>query len=243
MIQWLGSLVFTAFLFVWTGVFAVYFAIVAGFASLPERSGIAAGWARVLMAVLRFTCRLDYRVSGTENIPPGANVALWKHSSAWETLVMVLVFPPQVWVLKRELTWIPIVARGTRLLHSIAIDRRSGHTAVQQVVAQGRARIAEGLWVMIFPEGTRMPAGEKRKMGVSGTLLARDAGCLVVPVAHDAGYYWPRRGVYKKPGVIDVRIGEPIDPAGRDLRQLNEEVQAWIEGAIREMRAAKARGP
>ena len=103
--------------------------------------------------------------------------------------------------------------------------------------AQALQRLREGLWVMIFPEGTRMPPGETRKYGVSGALLARESGCLVVPIAHDAGYYWPRRGLLKKRGTITVVIGKPIDPAGRDPRAVNEEAQAWIEGTIRRLQS------
>jgi 1-acyl-sn-glycerol-3-phosphate acyltransferase len=240
--QYVRSLAFTTFLFAWTLLYAVFFVIVAPFVDLRRRNALGRLWSRAIMGMLRATCGLGYRVSGREHIPPGAHVALWKHSSAWETLAMVDILPPQVWVLKRELLWIPIVGWGVRLMHSIAIDRKSGHTAVQQVVAQGRERLAEGLWVMLFPEGTRMPAGETRRWGVSGTLLAREAGCLIVPVAHDAGYYWARRGLLKKPGTIDVRIGPRIDPAGRDPREVNEQAQAWVEDAIRAMRAAKAAG-
>jgi len=109
------------------------------------------------------------------------------------------------------------------------------------VVEQGKRHIATGIWVMVFPEGTRMAAGETRKYGVSGALLAREAGCLVVPIAHDAGYYWPRRGLLKKRGTITVVIGKPIDPAGRDPREVNEEAQAWIEETIRALRCRRAR--
>jgi 1-acyl-sn-glycerol-3-phosphate acyltransferase len=140
-----------------------------------------------------------------------------------------------VWVLKRELLWIPVVGWGIRLLHAIAIDRGAGHTAVNQVVEQGRQRLAEGDWVVIFPEGTRMPAGQTRRYGVSGALLASQTGRLVIPVAHNAGYFWPRRGWLKKPGTVRVVIGPPILAAGRDPREINAEAQAWIEGQLLRM--------
>jgi 1-acyl-sn-glycerol-3-phosphate acyltransferase len=234
--QWLASLVFTAFMFVWTAVYALFFVIVSPFMRMPARCALARFWSRVILGALRVLCRLDYEVHGRENLPKGAHVALWKHSSAWETIAMESLLPAQVWVLKRELLWIPIVGQGIRLLHSIAINRNAGHSAVSQIVEQGKARLAEGLWVMIFPEGTRMAAGETRKYGVSGSLLAREAGCLVVPIAHDSGYYWARRGLLKKPGTVHVVIGKPIDPAGRDPREVNEEAQAWIESTIAEIR-------
>ena len=227
--QFLGSLVFTTFLFVWTGAYAICFALVGPLVPFRHRFGLARTWGRVLLWVLKHTCRLDYRVEGESNLPTGAHVALVKHSSSWETFAQTVLLPPQAWVLKRELTWLPFVGWGVRLLRAIAVDRGAGQIAVKSVLEQGKARLAEGLWVVIFPEGTRMPPGQTRKYGISGALLAIESGTRVVPVAHDAGYYWPRRGLMKKPGTIRVVIGEPIDTTGREPRELNLQVQAWIE--------------
>jgi 1-acyl-sn-glycerol-3-phosphate acyltransferase len=187
--------------------------------------------------VLRWSCGLRYRVEGAP-LPAGAHVALWKHSSSWETIAMMVVFPRQVWVLKRELLWIPVVGLGVRQMHAIAIDRKAGHAAVAQVIEQGKARLEEGDWVIIFPEGTRMPAGETRRYGVSGTLLASEAGRLIVPVAHNAGFYWPRRGLMKKPGTIRVVIGAPVTCSGREVRDINEEIQAWVEATVHSLQPA-----
>lgn len=230
--QWLRSLIFTAFYFLWTFVYGIFFSLVCPFLPFPRRFGLARVWGQVLLWNLRWMCGLGYRVEGLDNLPPGNHVALWKHSSSWETVAMAVVIPRQVWVLKRELTWIPFVGWGIRLLHAIAIDRTSGHSAVSQVVKQGKQRLAEGNWIVIFPEGTRMPPGETRKYGASGALLASEAGVLVVPVAHDAGRYWPRRGLLKKPGIIRVTIGRPIVAAGREPRDINQEAQAWIESVL-----------
>jgi len=136
---------------------------------------------------------------------------------------MTIVFPRQVWVLKRELLWIPVVGWGIRQLHAIAIDRKSGHSAVAQVIEQGKQRLAEGDWIIIFPEGTRMPPGQTRRYGASGALLATETGRLIVPVAHNAGAYWPRRGLLKKPGTVRVVIGPPVAASGRDAREINQE--------------------
>ena len=130
---------------------------------------------------------------------------MWKHTSTWETMAQMVVFPPQAWVLKREILWIPLVGWATWLLKCIAIDRGAGHRAVNQVLDQGRDRLAAGIWVLIFPEGTRMAPGETRKYGMSGSLLASQAGVKLVPVAHNAGDLWPRRGLVKKPGLVRVR--------------------------------------
>jgi 1-acyl-sn-glycerol-3-phosphate acyltransferase len=231
--QLFGSLVFTAFLFLWTFCYAIFFVIACSFLPFKRRFVLARFWGRVLLAVLKWTCRLDYVVTGGENLPPENHVALWKHSSSWETIAMAVLLPRQVWVLKRELLWIPFVGWGIRQLHAIAIDRKSGASAVTQVVEQGKQRLAEGDWVVIFPEGTRMPLGETRRYGVSGALLARETGKLIVPIAHDAGRYWPRRGLYKRPGTIRVMIGPPIEATG-DPREINGKAQAWIEAQIRE---------
>jgi 1-acyl-sn-glycerol-3-phosphate acyltransferase len=222
MFKWLRSLLFTGFFWLWTLLYALFFCIAAPWGSFSWRSRLARVWAHTLLNALRILCRLDYQIEGLERLPRGNHIALWKHSSSWETIAMTVVFPPQVWVLKRELTWIPIVGWGIQLLRSIAIDRKSGRSAVSQILEQGKQRLAEGLWIIIFPEGTRVAAGEIRRYGSSGALLANETGKLLVPVAHDAGRYWPRRGLVKEPGTIRVVIGPPIDAAGRTPREVND---------------------
>lgn len=234
--QALGSIVFTTFLFLWTIGYAAFFVLVGGFMTHRRRFALIEWYAERIFDVLRVTCKLDYRVEGLENIPAEPHVAYWKHSSAWETFGQFLVGPPKVIVLKHELMYIPFVGFGLSLLRSIDVKRGAGTSAVNQVVSQGRSRLAEGLSILIFPEGTRVAAGETRRYGVSGALLASRAGCKVVPVAHDAGYYWPRRGLMKKPGTIRVIVGPPIDAAGREPREINEEAQAWIESTIARIR-------
>jgi 1-acyl-sn-glycerol-3-phosphate acyltransferase len=228
-IQWIGSLVFTSFFPLWTFFFAIFFVIACLFLPYRGRFELARVWARVILAVLRWTCGVNYRVEGRELIPAGNHVALMKHSSSWETVAQALLLPPQVWVLKRELLWVPVVGWGIRQLRAIAVNRSAGSTAVKEVIEQGSARLAEGEWVVIFPEGTRMPPGETRKYGVSGALLAAEAGKLIIPVAHDAGYYWPRRGLMKRRGTIRVVFGPPILAVGRNPRDTTAEAQAWIE--------------
>lgn len=232
--RFVRSLLYTTWLFLGTAVYAV---VVLLLFWVPTRTlfAIADHWARGQLWMLKTLCGLTYRVEGLENIPPGAHVSMWKHSSAWETIAQAAIFPPQAWVLKRELTWIPIVGWAIWLLKPIAINRKAGAVAVNQVVEQGTKRLAEGYWVLIFPEGTRVAVGKTRKYGVSGALLASKAGCKIVPVAHNAGKFWPRRGWLKRPGEIRVVIGPPIEAAGRDPRELNEEVRQWIEGTLKEL--------
>lgn len=234
--QVLKSVFFTAFLFLWTLLYAMFFVLVGWAFPLDKRFALIRWYARRIFDVLRWTCRLDYRVEGLENIPAEAHIAYWKHSSAWETFGQFLVGPPKVIVLKHELMYIPFFGWGLALLRSIPVDRGAGASAVNQVVARGTQRLADGLSILIFPEGTRVAAGETRRYGVSGALLASRSGCKVVPVAHDAGYYWQRRGLLKKPGTIRVIVGPPIEAAGRDPRAINEEAQAWIEATVRRIR-------
>jgi len=228
--QLLRSIVFTVFFLLFTFCYAIFFVVVSIFLTWRGRTALARNWARTLLGACRLLCRLDYRVEGAENIPANeACIALMKHSSSWETFAQAALLPSQVWVLKRELTWIPFVGWGVRQLHCIAINRGAGGAAVRQLIEQGRDRLARGCWIVVFPEGTRMPPGETRRYGVGGAAVAVDTGARIVPVAHNAGYFWPRRGLLKKPGTIRVVIGAPIDPAGRDPREINEEVQRFIE--------------
>jgi len=229
--QWFGSIAFTAFLFVSVPFYATLLFVVAPFGGAgPYRCAIL--WADAVLSMLRRLCRLSYVVEGQEHLAGTNAIVLMKHSSAWETIAQIQIFPPQTWVLKRELLWVPVFGWALRLLKPVAIDRRGGGSAVQQVLAQGRTRLGEGLWVVIFPEGTRMPVGQTRRYGLSGALLACACGRPVVPVAHNAGYFWPRRGWLKRRGTIRVVIGEPIQTAGADPRQLNERVQRWIEDQV-----------
>jgi 1-acyl-sn-glycerol-3-phosphate acyltransferase len=234
--QRVGSILFTLYLFLSV---PFYGAVALLTAPLPRRYtyGVALAWVDSVLWLLRVLCRLDYRVEGLEHLPARSSIVLLKHSSAWETMAQLRIFPPQTWVLKRELMWVPVFGWVLRLMKPIAIDRRGGGAAVQQVLEQGRARLAEGLWVVIFPEGTRMPMGQTRRYGMSGALLAAAEGLPVVPVTHNAGYFWPRRGWLKRAGTIRVVIGPPIETKGADPRAVNERAQQWIEGTLAKLGA------
>ncbi|MEA3134291.1 MAG: 1-acyl-sn-glycerol-3-phosphate acyltransferase [Gammaproteobacteria bacterium] len=203
-----------------------------------HRFAMARGWARGLLWVLERLCGLKFVVEGRERIPPGAHIVMSNHASAWETIAQFVIFPPHVWVLKRELLWIPFVGWGLKVLRPIAINRGESHRAVNQVVEQGKARLADGLWIIIFPEGTRVMAGETKKFGLSGALLATATGKLVIPLSHNAGSFWPRRSFVKKSGTIRVVIGEPIASVGKNPRQLNEEIRQSIEAGLAKIAAA-----
>lgn len=189
-------------------------------------------WGRFNIWWLGITCALRYRVEGAENIPAGPAIIMAKHQSAWETFALQKVFPPQTWVLKRSLLWIPIFGWGLALLYVIAIDRAAGRAALHQVVTQGMDRLKRGIWVVIFPEGTRTAPGTRRKYNIGGAVLAEKSGHPVVPVAHNAGEFWSRRSFTKRPGVITIVIGPTIQARGRRAGEINREVEEWIEGTM-----------
>jgi 1-acyl-sn-glycerol-3-phosphate acyltransferase len=239
--QLLLSILFTTLFFVITTAYAVIQLCIGIWLPFSGRWAIARSWAWLNLWLLKWICGLDFVVEGQENIPAEPQIAMWKHSSTWETIAQAWVFPMQNWVFKRELLLIPIVGWALRLLQPIAIDRNAGGNALRQVVTQGKQRLEQGRWIVIFPEGTRMPAGETRRYGLSGAVLASETGRKVIPVAHTAGFFWPRRGWLKKRGTIRVIIGPAIEAAGREPREINEQVQQWIEARLAEAQHAAAK--
>jgi 1-acyl-sn-glycerol-3-phosphate acyltransferase len=232
-VQVIRSLVYTLLLFLTTVVFGVIVLVGAVLPlSLEQRYSIPRAWGRSLLWMLKVICRLDYVIEGQENLPKEPFISLWKHSSTWETMAQMFVVPMAAWLLKREVTWIPIIGWAVSTYKPIAINRRAGHSAVNQVVKQGRERLAAGMGVIVYPEGTRVAAGQTRKYGISGALLATQTGAPIVPIAHNSGYFWPRRSLMKRAGTIRVVIGPPIDPRGLEPREINERAQQWIEGEI-----------
>ncbi len=234
MVQWIRSLVFFAGMLV-TAVLYTPFALAVSPLPAVTRSNVIAWWARMIVAWLRLTCGLKHRVTGLENLPTRPCVILSKHQSAWETIAYQAIFPAQAWVLKRELLWIPLFGWGLAATRPIAIDRKAGVRALDDVVKQGTERLAGGRYVVVFPEGTRMPPGERGRYNPGGAMLAARAGVPVVPVAHNSGSYWRRRGFMKRPGVIEVRVGPPIAVEGKRAKQINAEAEAWIEAQMEEL--------
>jgi 1-acyl-sn-glycerol-3-phosphate acyltransferase len=231
MLQWFGSVVFTIYLFVSVAIWGPVVLVLrlAGYG--PCYRGILL-WVDGTLWMLRILCGLRHEVEGLDHLPDANAVIFVKHSSTWETIAQLKLFPKQTWVMKRELLWAPILGWVLAGLRPIGINRAGGRIAVDQVVRLGSKRLAEGFWVIIFPEGTRVPFGQTKRYGISGTLLAQAAGRPIVPVAHNAGAFWPRRGWLKKRGTIRVVVGRPVMVAGRDPRKVNEEIQAWVESEI-----------
>ncbi|MEM7466509.1 MAG: lysophospholipid acyltransferase family protein, partial [Pseudomonadota bacterium] len=192
-------------------------------------------WSRCALWWLNVTCGLRHEIHGSTNIPEQAGVIFCKHQSAWETMSMQFIFPPHAQVLKRELFWIPFFGWGLWSLNPIAIDRSAGAKAMRQVLKQGKERIADGWWILLFPEGTRTPPGAPSEYSPSGAALAKRANCPLVPVAHNAGEFWSRNAFEKRPGVIQVIIGKPIETADKSATEITDEAKSWIEARCAEI--------
>lgn len=199
------------------------------------RYAIASSWAKGTILILKWVCNLDYKVEGLENLPQGAAMVMAKHQSTWETLVLQKILPQQLWVVKRELLKVPFFGWGLALCEPIAIDRKAGRKAVEQMVEQGREKLDQGRWVIIFPEGTRVSPGVNNQYKSGGAILASQVDYPVVPIAHNAGEFWPKHSFIKWPGAITVSIGPPIQAYGRKPDDIKREVQGWIESKMEEI--------
>jgi 1-acyl-sn-glycerol-3-phosphate acyltransferase len=193
---------------------------------------IAASWCRVNLWGARWICGIGHQVIGIENVPSTPHVVLSKHSSTWETLALTQLFPPLAYVAKKELLSIPFFGWGFRLASPITIDRKAGADAMQQMADQGHERFRQGFWIVVYPEGTRIRAGRRAKYKTGGARLAAKLDVPMLPIAHNAGYLWPKGIFGKRTGTITMSIGAPIAPAGKDPQRLTAEVERWIEGEV-----------
>lgn len=225
--QAIRSLLFLVFQMVTAVLFAIL-AILSFPFSFRIRYAIISRWAAVNLWCLKWVCGVTYEVIGRENIPETPCIIMCNHQSAWETLVLQVIFPPQAWVLKRELLWIPFFGWGLAALNPIAIDRKAGRQALNQIIKQGIARLTDGVWVVIFPEGTRMPRGKLGRFGIGGARLAAESGFPVLPVAHNAAKAWPKKGFIKHAGVIRISIGKPIAVENQTATSINTKTEIWI---------------
>ena len=231
---WLRSFLFNFGMLIITPPFALLAIMLVPLPAVT-RSRVISGWAYLAMGWLALTCNLRFRVLGRENIPDHASVVLAKHQSAWETIAFQTIFPPQIWVMKRELLWIPFLGWAFAALSAVAIDRGAGREALKQLVTQGKDRLARGLWVVIFPEGTRIAPGSHKKYHIGGAWLAAHTQTTVVPVAHNAGKFWGKNSFIKNPGIITVSIGKPIETADLKPDVLNKMVENWIENEMEQL--------
>ena len=198
------------------------------FAPLSARIAVIKLWIYSSLLALRWTCGLDYEIEGQENIPEQGFIVMSKHSSTWETIALQRFFRPMVWVVKRELTWIPVFGWALKAVDAIALNRGTGRKAIQQLVEESGARMAQGRILMLFPEGTRVPPLQHKPFKIGGAIVAERTGYAVLPIAHNAGEFWPRHSWIKWPGRIRVVIGKPIDPAGKKAEEIIGEVGTWI---------------
>jgi 1-acyl-sn-glycerol-3-phosphate acyltransferase len=222
------SALFLLLLLVITPPYAILVLLAAPLPRMPRHRFII-GWTVIVMWLVRHLLGIRHVVKGAEHLPRRPAIILSKHQSAWETIAFQTIFPPQSFLLKRELLWIPFLGWGLALFSPIAIDRASRSEAFRRLGEQGRKRLSQGFWITVFPEGTRTAPGRRGRYRVGGAWLAHATGTPVVPVAHNAGLVWPRNAFIKRPGVVTVEIGEPIDPAGLSAEQLNARVEQWIE--------------
>jgi 1-acyl-sn-glycerol-3-phosphate acyltransferase len=197
-------------------------------------------WSRMVIALARIVCGIRYELHGLENLPRQPSIVLSKHQSAWETLAFQVFLPPQVWVLKRSLLKMPFFGWALALMNPIAIDREAGMRALKQTVEQGRARLAEGFWIVVFPEGHRYPPGQKGTYHIGGAWLATQTKAPVVPIALNSGHLWRRGAFLKLPGTITVSIGPPLEPAGLKADELNRRVEDWIEREVARIGAPRS---
>lgn len=199
------------------------------------RYAMANLWVRSNLWLLGTVCGLRFEVRGQEHIPAQTGVIFCKHQSAFETIALQVIFPQVVFVLKRELLRIPVWGWAMAALEPIAIDRQARSQAMKQILRDGETRIKAGRWVALFPEGTRVAPGQTGRYGSSGGILAQRSACPVVPVAHNAGEYWPKNGFLKFPGLIQVRIGSALDGSRLASTEINRQAEAWIEAQMAEI--------
>ena len=202
----------------------------------PVRYSIARSWACLVLKMADVFCGIRYKVEGLEHIEPNRTaVLLSNHQSAWETIAFRYIFPPQTSLFKQSLLWIPFWGWAMATLKPIAIDRKQKHAALRKLISHGTIVLNQGLWVVVFPEGTRMPPGKMADFSAGGAVLAQKTGKPVVPVAHNAGLCWPRYSFLKYPGTITVKIGPYIESEGLKAAEINKKAEDWVVQAMREL--------
>jgi 1-acyl-sn-glycerol-3-phosphate acyltransferase len=229
----LRSILFALFQLVVTPIYAILVLLAFWVPPLP-RFRFVTGWCWINLLGARWLCGIRHRVIGAENIPPRAtpHIVMSKHSSTWETLALNFLFPPLAFVAKKELLSIPFFGWAFTLASPITIDRKAGEDSMQQITKQGRERLRQGFWIVVYPEGTRIRAGTRAHYKSGGARLAIALDVPIVPVAHNAGYLWPKGVLGKRPGTVTVSIGPPIRTTGRNMQELTNEVESWIEGEV-----------
>lgn len=227
-LQYVRSSLFSAVFFLSVPVYAVI-----GLFTFPlpyrMRNAVVMLWVHHTLWWLEVICNLRYEADGLENLPDHACIVMSNHQSTWETLALNKLLPPLVWVVKRELMYVPFFGWALALLEPIALNRGTGRDAITQFLKQGREKLQKGRWILVFPEGTRVPPGEIRRFKLGGAIVASETGTPVIPVAHNAGYFWRRRGFLKLSGTVRISIGPPIETRDKKPEQVAAEAQEWIK--------------
>lgn len=192
------------------------------------RYKVITSWSHFIIWWAKITCGIRYDVQGLDHLPKQNAIVLCKHQSAWETLFLQTILGEQTWVLKKQLLRIPFFGWALSLIEPIAIDREKS-SSVKQLLEQGRQRLQQGRWVVIFPEGSRISVGQTGRYSRSGAVLAKESGYSIVPIAHNAGVLWPKKAFVKKPGTISVVIGPEIKVKGLTVDEIHEKAKDWIE--------------
>ncbi|MCW9047085.1 MAG: 1-acyl-sn-glycerol-3-phosphate acyltransferase [Gammaproteobacteria bacterium] len=200
-----------------------------------QRYAIGSSWAKMNMHFLRWFCNLNYVIKGKENIPDEASLVISNHQSTWETMSFQHFLPNQLWVMKKELFRVPIFGWGLALMSPIAIDRSAGKKAIEQIVEQGEKKLNQGRWVVVFPEGTRISPGVEKKYKMGAFVFASRITHPVVPIAHNAGEFWPKHSFIKYPGTITVSIGEPFKANQMEASEVKDKVEKWIRRELLEI--------
>jgi len=227
----LRSLAFALFQIIVTPPYAVSILLLAWLPRIPRYRYIT-GWCAMNLWAARWICGIRSRVIGAENIPPTPVIVACKHSSTWETLFLSRYLPPLAYVAKKELLSVPFFGWGFRLASPITIDRTAGQDAMMQISEQGRARFAEGFWIILYPEGRRIRVGRRVRYKTGAARLASNMQVPILPIAHNAGWVWPKGVMGKRPGTITMSIGKPIAPNGMNPSEFMQVVENWIEDEV-----------
>ncbi len=240
----LRSIAFALFQLVFTPLYAISVLLLAWLPPVPRYRYIT-GWCAINLWAARWICGIDSRVIGDENVPTTPHIVACKHSSTWETLFLSFYLPPLAYVAKKELLALPFFGWAFRLASPITIDREAGQDAMVQISAQGRERFAQGFWIILYPEGTRIPVQKRVRYKTGAARLAIDMQVPILPVAHNAGWLWPKGAMGKQPGTITLSIGKPIAPGSMTAAELMLAVETWIEGEVKRLGSplADARDP
>ncbi len=236
----LRSLLFSILMMIATIFYSLFCLSVYCFISRASSHYLIMRWTRGIIWLLKVTCNVNYHVEGFENIPKDRNTIIFsKHQSTWETFFLPSLFHETAIILKRELLWVPFFGWGLATTDPIAINRNKGDSAMEQIIKKGGKYLEAGRSILIFPEGTRITPGKVGKYRVGGARLAVATGYPIIPIAHDAGLYWPKRGFIKNPGTVQVRIGPLIETQNRTPEEVLQAAKGWIEDAVKKISSKK----